>query len=41
MHDLRRHHWLQLSMRDEAYPRTPGFPRLGASMLTIGDSYGC
>ena len=41
MHDLRRHHWLQLSMRDEAYPRTPGFPRLGASKLTIGDSYGC
>ena len=38
---LRRHHGMQLSMRDEAYPRTPGFPRLGASKLTIGDSYGC
>ena len=29
MHDLRRHHWLQLSMRDDAYPRTPGLPTVG------------
>ena len=41
MHDLRRHHWLQLSMRGVAYPRTPGASRLGTSKLTIGDSYGC
>jgi hypothetical protein len=41
MHDLRRNHGLQLSMRGEAYPRTPGLPRLEASKLTIGDSYGC
>ena len=41
MHDLRRHHWLQLTVCGVAYPRKPGPSRLGTSQLTIGDSYGC